>query len=517
MQFNLLKIILFVFFLSNHIFATEIQTHLEKSNFTELTPYVQMMHFVRELEKSSLIIQMKIIGSSVEDREIPALFFTLEEEFASNRKEKPVVLIICQQHGNEPSGKEAALIVARKLVNEYKYILDKLDLILVPQVNPDGSERGQRNNANDMDLNRNHVILSEPESFTVHNLFLDWMPEVTLDVHEFNAIKKEWIEAGFIKDADEMLSGVTNVNIDPEIIKFTRGTFIPETGSRIKADGYRFHRYIVGMPFENKRIRHSTTSITDARQSMGIYNTLSFIIEGKRYGNLINEIERRTKGQVSAILSFLETTATHSRSILNIVSDARQHSLEHSAQYKFDVHVRMDYFPDSTQKTLSFPVFDLYKWEHTTRDLQNYEPIVKVTKSVSKPFAYIFSAHEKKLIELLRKHRIPLFTIKNDTEIEVESYHIVHITSGVDEDKPAISIDLRKEKSIKTYQPGDVVVKLNNAAANFIPLLLELESNWGIVTKRGGEKYRFKDYLKENSLYPISRIPDAQELLLEVY
>ncbi len=177
----------------------------------------------------------------------------------------------------------------------------------------------------------------------------------------------------------------------------------------------------------------------------------------------------------------------------------------------------MDYFPDSTQKTLSYPVFDLYKWEHTTCDFKNYEPMVKITKSVRKPFAYIFSANKKKLIKLLRKHHIPLFTIKNATDIEVESYHIVHITSGVDEDKPAISIDLRKEKSIKTYQSGDVVIKLNNAAANLIPLLLELESNWGIVTKRGGGKYRFKDYLKENSLYPISRIPDAQELLLEVY
>ena len=56
------------------------------------------------------------------------------------------------------------MIVTRKLLNEDSALLDKLDLVLVPLVNPDGSDDGQRRNANDMDLNRNHVVLSKPGS-----------------------------------------------------------------------------------------------------------------------------------------------------------------------------------------------------------------------------------------------------------------------------------------------------------------------------------------------------------------
>ena len=308
--------------ISFQIQAAQFQTQLEKSNWTELTSYERMMEYLGPLVASSPWLKMEPIGKSVSGRAIPALFFSRDTVFASQREKKPLVMIICQQHGNEPSGKEAALIVARRLLNEDSYLLKNLDLILVPQVNPDGSEDGKRRNANDMDLNRNHVMLSEPESSAVHQIFLDWMPEVALDVHEYNAVLTSWVEAGYLKDADEMLGGVTNLNIDAGIIDFSRNVFIPETGAGIEKDGFRFHRYIVGEPFEGKVVRFSTTAINDGRQSFGIYNTLSFIIEGKRYGNLTNEIERRTNGQVSAILNFLATTHRHALSAGRTPMDA---------------------------------------------------------------------------------------------------------------------------------------------------------------------------------------------------
>ena len=146
-----------------------------------------MMEYLQELAAESDILTISIIGQSVQGRDIPALYFSLDNDFGSRRDEKLVVLIYCQQHGNEPSGKEAALVVARDLVNEGRRLLDEIDLILVPMVNPDGADMNQRRNGNNMDLNRNHVILSEPESLALHSLFLKWMPEVTLDVHEFNA------------------------------------------------------------------------------------------------------------------------------------------------------------------------------------------------------------------------------------------------------------------------------------------------------------------------------------------
>ncbi len=489
-----------------------LRTGLEKSNFTKLTSYSEMITYLEKLTESNNNINMKIIGKSVQGRDIPALFFSINDEFGSERDNKPIVLVYCQQHGNEPSGKEAALIVSRKLLNEHKNLLLKIDLIIVPQVNPDGGEIGRRRNANDMDLNRNHVILSEPESNAIHSLFLKWMPEVTLDIHEFNAITKKWISHGFTKDAEEMLGSVTNLNIDESIKIFSKSKFIPEAGKKIVNAGFRFHEYIVGSPFKHDRIRYSTTSINDGRQSMGIYNTLSFIIEGKRYGDLITNIKRRTEGQEAALISFLETASENSDEILNIVRSAREKSIPSLPKNNRMVDIRMDYFPDQENPTLNFPIFNLYTWQHEVRELENFAPIVKARQSIRLPIAYAFSEKENKLIELLDKHQIKYERLDTPKKIIVQKYRIKNVTDFMEEDKPAQLIDVESFAESVELPVGTVIIKTNQIASNLIPLILEPQSSWSIVTKTGGRKYRFKNYIEKGKIYPIWRIEEPEIL-----
>lgn len=506
-MFKRLVSIAVLLLLSSQIQATQFQTQLETSDWTEQTSYEQMMSYLKPLVRSSSSVKMDSIGTSVSGRSIPVLYFSKDRVFASQRSTKPVVMIIAQHHGDEPSGKEAALIVAQRLLNEDSALLNKLDLILVPQINPDGSENGTRRNANDMDLNRNHVMLSEPESNAIHQLFLDWMPEITLDVHEYNAVLDRWIEAGYIKDAEEMLGGVTNLNIDAEIIEFTRDTFIPETGNGIESDGFRFHRYIVGSPFDVGVVRYSTTAINDGRHSFGIYNSLSFIIEGKRYGNLTNEIERRTKGQVSAILNFLRTTDRYAQDMLGLVTQSRLRMIDQDQSY-----IQMDYFPDQNRPTLNFPVFELNSWTHTNKDLVNYKPVVKVKKSVRKPAAYSFEASQTELIELLKRHRLEMLILKTDQQAEVETYLIKHVTDAIDEQKHTFIIDLDKTTQNETLKTGTVIVPVQGNASNLIPLLLEPESTWGIVATRAAGKDRFEDYLTEGKPFPVRRLISIDQL-----
>lgn len=493
--------------------AQVIQTPLEASGYARLSSHSAMLEYLAQLDASSTSLHLSNIGESVQGREMTALFFSLEQPFRSRPTTKPLVLIYCQQHGNEPSGKEAALVVARTLAMDDPSLLKDLDLILVPQVNPDGAEAGQRRNGNDMDLNRNHVIQSEPEVRALHLLFQQWKPEITLDVHEYNAVTKSWVSAGFIKDAEEMLDGVTNLNVTASIRDFSMTTFIPETGKRIVGDGFRFSRYIVGSPFENQRIRHSTTAINDGRQSMGIRSTFSFIIEGKRYGDLLTEIKRRTEGQVSAVMSFLKTVAEHGRRMKQIVDTARV--VEPDFRPGKMSHIQMDYFPDPTQQTLPFPVFDLHSWHHVTKPLEPYEPTVKVKKSVQVPFAYFFPPDEKRLISFLAKNEIQMYVLESDAGGEVETYGILHVTPGYDEDKPWQSVDVKVERRHRTVLSGTVVVPLTQAFAKLIPLLLEPQSTWSLCGENSGRKHRLEEYLREGTEYPVRRLIDASELKLK--
>lgn len=70
--------------------------------------------------------------------------------------DKPAVMIITQQHGNEPHGTEAAVNLIQRLASGgalSRRVLDNLQVLIVPRVNPDGAERFSRGNK----IGRAHV------------------------------------------------------------------------------------------------------------------------------------------------------------------------------------------------------------------------------------------------------------------------------------------------------------------------------------------------------------------------
>lgn len=497
--------------------SVPLKTPLEESKFTKLTQHGPMMDYLNELSSKHKEISLEIIGKSVQGRDMPVLYISGSSKFGNQRAEKPVVMVFCLQHGDEPSGKEAALIVARDLVREQSHILKNIDLILIPMVNPDGGEVLKRRNSNNMDLNRNHVLLSEPEVQALHKLYKKWMPEVTLDIHEYNSISRRWIEKGMVKDADEMLGGATNLNIDPELITFSRNVLMQQIGTLIEKKGFTYSRYIVGgPPSEQTRVRHSTTNINDGRQSFGIYNNFSFIIEGKRFPDPRQNIEHRTKGQIAALFAFLETMSQNYSEIIEFVGEAQEALLHDNKGEKHLSYIQMDYFPDSLNPTFRFPVFDLYKWKHTEIDLERYEPLVKIKKSVAKPIAYIFLSGEKKLIELLNKHEIEMYHLKKDSKLKVELYRIMHVTDGRDEDKASKEVDVYKWTENRVFEKGTVMVFLDQSASNLIPLLLEPQSSWGILAERSMHQYCYDEYLEEGREYPIIRLTEPISIELVV-
>lgn len=99
-----------------------------------------MVNFIVNIDKSNDLVEAKIIGQTVK-KEICIVCSFSNEKFGLNPN-KIKVIIFAQQHGNEPSGKEGALLLINDLLKkENKYIFDKIDLALIPQVNADGGEK----------------------------------------------------------------------------------------------------------------------------------------------------------------------------------------------------------------------------------------------------------------------------------------------------------------------------------------------------------------------------------------
>ncbi|MGE0641949.1 MAG: M14 family zinc carboxypeptidase, partial [Thermoanaerobaculia bacterium] len=101
------------------------------------------------------------------------------------------ILLWSQMHGDEPSATPALLDLADELLSRpdepaNAAILDRLTLILVPMLNPDGAEAYRRRNAQGIDINRDALNLATPEGRLLKELRRAWRPALGFNLHDQN-------------------------------------------------------------------------------------------------------------------------------------------------------------------------------------------------------------------------------------------------------------------------------------------------------------------------------------------
>lgn len=101
------------------------------------------------------------------------------------------VYIWSQMHGNESTTTKAIfdflnfLRAGGEIASAW---LSHFTFCILPMLNPDGAERYTRENANDVDLNRDSVNLSQPESRILRNVFERFQPHYCFNMHDQRSI-----------------------------------------------------------------------------------------------------------------------------------------------------------------------------------------------------------------------------------------------------------------------------------------------------------------------------------------
>jgi len=105
---------------------------------------------------------------------------------------KRTVLIWSQMHGNESTGTKAVFDLLNFLHNSdsqiVKDILSNCTLKIIPILNPDGAEAYTRVNANEVDLNRDAVDLTQKESKLLRKQLDSFNPEFCFNLHDQRTI-----------------------------------------------------------------------------------------------------------------------------------------------------------------------------------------------------------------------------------------------------------------------------------------------------------------------------------------
>ena len=218
-------------------------TRAERTDFRETTRYEEVMDLARRLATSP-DVHLTTFGYTMEGRALPLLVVGAPDATPASvlSTGKTRVYLQGDIHAGEVEGKEALLILLRRLASgEYAPWTDSLVLLVAPIFNADGNERirldsrrrqngpiggvGQRANAQDLDLNRDHTKLDSPEARSLAALLSAYDPHLVVDLHTTDGTR----HAYYLTYAPPL-----HPNTPAAIDAFLRGRLLPAVTARVK-------------------------------------------------------------------------------------------------------------------------------------------------------------------------------------------------------------------------------------------------------------------------------------------
>lgn len=166
------------------------ENYKEKSLFHKRLKHNDIFSLIEK--RNSEVFEISEIGKSFDGREI----FMLK----AGKGDKKVMLW-SQMHGNEPTATQTLFDIFNFFENpaflkdEAKQILSSRTLYFIPLLNPDGAEKFQRRNAQEIDINRDALRLESPEAKLLMTLRDEINPEFGFNLHDQDI----WYSAGDTK------------------------------------------------------------------------------------------------------------------------------------------------------------------------------------------------------------------------------------------------------------------------------------------------------------------------------
>jgi hypothetical protein len=542
-------------------------TRAERTDYRETSRSDEVMAFVREVVAAApQTMRLTTFGYTLEGKPLPLVVVghvSAATAQAVKQSGKTRIYLQGNIHAGEVEGKEALLMLLRELSRgEHAAWLQSSVLLIAPIYNADGNDHiriternaqngpiggvGTRENAQGLDLNRDHMKLESPEARSFAALFRDYDPQLAVDLHTTN---------GTYHAYQLTYSPPLHPNTAAPIVDWLRKDWLPTITQKIKAkDGWDFYYYgnleggeprpgrtggragagagagaagaaaagagagaASGTPPEPPRERGWYTFDHRPRFNnnyIGLRNRLAILSEAYSYLPFRDRIAVTRR----FVIEILEFAHAHAAEIRQRVADLDKQSLVgetlalratlQRAPEMVDIllgevqHVHHPYTGATMLQRL-----DVKHVEH----LPEYGTFV-ASESEKVPPAYLIPATLDHVVDLLDAHGIHFATLARETSIEVEEFEIAstEVAPRAFQNHRERSVTGTYHRITRAIAAGTIVVPMNQPLARLAFTLLEPRSDDGVVNWNV-----LDDVLEKEKTYPIRRAaaPIADTLL----
>ena len=370
-------------------------------------------------------------------------------------------------HGNEPTGVEGVLALAKELSGEYgDSVLDSFGaIVMMPSICVDNFQRFKRNSTSGVNPNRDlmEVTLdSTKNQIAVYNAF---MPTLYIDCHEdYGKLTADGADLS-IENMDDVCIRASSIQNSP-LETVSLGSFDAK-----KDKGYN----IMVNAIEDVRalgLRSSVYYVANAHPAQSkdypkIKGSYSFIIETMRISTGKARYARSVFAMKEALKALIGEFVSYDGAIANEVYEARERV---SKITTFDENrLFATKLSASGSTTISMPrpylyVDGTYKNQTSTKSFSFLDTVNNVR---AMPTAYVISAENKnldKILAVLDKQGISYTKLKNGATLKLKQYAnlVGEVYLGEEEDY--------------VFENGAYAVTLNNYDAYLIAYLFEPDS-----------------------------------------
>lgn len=469
----------------------------EMEDFPALTPalqkkkgftnYEELINFLEEQKNQHPdLVDIIYIGNTQKGLAIPMIKIKKQTS-----EEKIRVWLQGGLHGNEPASTEGVLYLIHEVLNNptYAYLLDRIELGIVPMANIDGYVKLNRSAANGLDLNRDQTKLMAPESVVLKTAYSNFNPEVALDFHEYNAYRRDFARMGrngITNAFDVMFLYSSNLNVPENIRAAIDTTFVEGARKKmnefnLRHDDYMSTRTDLTTIYFNKGSTNARSSAT----SYALSNTISALIEVRGVNLGRTSFNRRVHTTFQVGLASLKVSYQN--------KDFFKEQIKIASSVQKDEVVVVKYERPFSKDTIR--VIDLHRLEKMplpilVRDAKNVSP--KMTRKV--PVAYYLDASLSEIASKLEALGLNISKLSTEEKVKVNTYKVINYTLEPEkfEKMRLQNVAIQLEEKEITLPVGSYRIEVNQKNRGLLYEVLEPEAansfvSFGVLPTSEGE------------------------------